>query len=241
MTSPLKRILAPLASTPLHPQWLVRRARAQLVAYLPTIEPDSLVIDIGCFDRWPVRHLPASCRYIGLDYLETAENWYGTKPDVYGDAAALPFADGSADVVMMFSVLEHLAEPERVLADIRRLLRPAGRLVMQVPFLYPLHDRPRDFGRFTEYGLRRTASATGFELIECEPIGGPLETSALLANIAMSRAVLDWAAQRNPLALLGAGLPVAVVGTNLLSRALTSLGRASDMMPFAYHVVLVAG
>jgi SAM-dependent methyltransferase len=45
----------------------------------------------------------------------------------------LPFADGSFDVVVSFQVLEHVADPVRCLAEAVRVLRPGGRLFMDMP------------------------------------------------------------------------------------------------------------
>lgn len=55
------------------------------------------------------------------------------------DAAALPLPDGCADAVTMLDVLEHLPEPELALAELRRVLRPGGTLVVSVPHRGLLH------------------------------------------------------------------------------------------------------
>ena len=49
--------------------------------------------------------------YIGLDYYQTATQWYKTKPHVYADAQNLPFADNSIDTVLFLDVMEHLQLP----------------------------------------------------------------------------------------------------------------------------------
>ena len=57
---------------------------------LRKIEPNSRVLDIGCFNKWAKSHIDPSCTYLGLDYFDTATQWYGSVPDIYGDAMALP-------------------------------------------------------------------------------------------------------------------------------------------------------
>ncbi len=52
---------------------------------------------------------------------------------VCGSALALPFADGVFDVVSAFDVIEHCDPEDQALAEVRRVLRPGGRLVMSVP------------------------------------------------------------------------------------------------------------
>jgi SAM-dependent methyltransferase len=238
MLARIRNALKPLARTPLHPQWLATMARDRVLPDLAAIRPGATVVDVGCFDAWPRRHLPAGCRYVGIDYLETAADWYGSRPDVYGDASRLPLRERSVDVVLMFSVLEHLADPQAALAGIGRALKPDGRLVMEVPFLYPLHDRPRDFSRFTSHGFEQLAARSGLRVLDCTPIGTSPETAALLANIALARTVLDWAARWNPLALLGVLLPIAVVANNLLARLAAFTNPDDDLMPHSYRVVM---
>lgn len=69
------------------------------------------------------------------------------------DVTAMEY-DGEFDAVLCANVLEHVAEPAAAVAGIARALRPGGVTLVTVPFIYPLHDEPIDFWRFTEHGLR---------------------------------------------------------------------------------------
>jgi ubiquinone/menaquinone biosynthesis C-methylase UbiE len=71
-----------------------------------------------------------------------------------GDAHALPFVDGAFDVVLCTEVLEHLTEPQRAIDEMFRVLKPGGELLLTTRFLFPIHDAPCDYFRFTKYGLR---------------------------------------------------------------------------------------
>lgn len=71
-----------------------------------------------------------------------------------GDAHALPFVDGAFDVVLCTEVLEHLQEPQRAIDEMHRVLKPGGQLLLTTRFLFPIHDAPHDYFRFTKYGLR---------------------------------------------------------------------------------------
>src|SRR5207237_1798657 len=62
-------------------------------------------------------------------------------------AERLPFGDAELDAVTMFDVLEHVADPERVLAEVRRVLRPGGLFHL----VLPLEAQP-----WTLYGLMTT-------------------------------------------------------------------------------------
>ncbi len=87
------------------------------------------------------------------------------RPDVVGDGLALPFKAGSFGGVICADVLEHVPEPGRLLTEIRRVVRPGGRLFVSAPFLYPYHLHPGDYYRFTEMGLEYVLQAAGFRVL----------------------------------------------------------------------------
>ena len=231
-------LLDRLRTTPLHPQWFACYREGSYVRAICSGLAGT-VLDIGCADGKPCRHLPTESTYIGLDYLPTASEWYDTQPDLYGDAQQLPLADASVDHVLLLDVLEHLRAPDEGLGEIHRVLVRGGTLTMQVPFIYPIHDAPRDYRRWTRHGLTEAAARHGFSVQSEEAVGHPIETAALLANIASSKTVLNWMRRKNPLALLVLLLPFVVVARNCLAWLGARLSRADDMMPYAYRVVWV--
>lgn len=74
-------------------------------------------------------------------------------PDVVDDITRSSFPDETFDAVIIMEVLEHVPEPHRATLEIHRLLKPGGRLIASTPFLFPIHDRPHDYFRYTKYGL----------------------------------------------------------------------------------------
>lgn len=135
------RIFEYFSRTPLHPQWFAflrdRKGLKQVCADL-----SGLALDIGCADAKPREFLPDCVEYLGLDYFDTAVQWYGTRPDVFGDAQQLPLASEAVDHVLLMDVLEHIPEPDHCPAEIFRILKHGGTLTIQVPFMYPVHDDP---------------------------------------------------------------------------------------------------
>jgi SAM-dependent methyltransferase len=85
---------------------------------------------------------------------------------------ALPLADQSFDTVLLADVLEHIHEPERLLAEIRRLLVPSGKLLCMTPFLYQVHEGPHDYYRYTRFALERLCTRAGLCVVELTPYGG---------------------------------------------------------------------
>ena len=76
------------------------------------------------------------------------------KPDVVADVCDLHmFTDNSFDAVFAMEVMEHVREPAKGIAEIRRVLAPGGAFISSTPFIFPLHDEPYDYYRFTKYGL----------------------------------------------------------------------------------------
>jgi 2-polyprenyl-3-methyl-5-hydroxy-6-metoxy-1,4-benzoquinol methylase len=124
----------------------VYRQRADhLVALLRQVTPGGRVLDLGCGDGL-FTHLLAvgGIDAIGLDPEETAidqatrlvagRTYPATAPTFrVGTGTALPFADGSMQTIAMLDVIEHLPNPVAVLRECRRVLAPAGHLVVSTP------------------------------------------------------------------------------------------------------------
>lgn len=96
--------------------------------------------------------------------------------DLVCDIAQLPIQDNSIDGVFNISVLEHVPAPDRVVAEIFRVLRPSGFVYTDVPFVVGYHASPDDYWRWTHQGVRLLHK--DFETVQLVTNGGP--TSALL-------------------------------------------------------------
>lgn len=74
--------------------------------------------------------------------------------DILADAHSVPFKSGLFDLVIIQAVLEHVLNPEKVVSEISRVLRPEGVVYAETPFMQQVHEGPYDFTRFTESGHR---------------------------------------------------------------------------------------
>lgn len=194
----LKNNLRIIRHLTIHPQWLVYRSYGKELRELAATLQGKRVLDIGCGEQEICEYLSKDTDYFGLDYYETATQWHHTQPHIFGDAQALPFGDATVDTVLLLDVLEHLPNPAACLEEIARVLRSGGRCILQAPFLYPIHDAPLDFQRWTRYGLEAAALRHGFTVLEFNRIGKPIETAALLSNIAICKTLLNWLKFKSP-------------------------------------------
>ncbi len=73
--------------------------------------------------------------------------------NVVGNAAKLPFRDGTVDAILLMAVLEHTRQPQRVVEECYRVLKDKGIIYAEVPFVFRYHSYPTDFWRFSLQGV----------------------------------------------------------------------------------------
>ncbi len=74
------------------------------------------------------------------------------KPDIVADLCEWR-AEEPYDCIVLSEVLEHVHTPQAAIASIFASLRSGGTLILTAPFLFPIHDRPYDYYRYTRFGL----------------------------------------------------------------------------------------
>jgi SAM-dependent methyltransferase len=127
------------------------------------------------------------------DIVDT-DVYIDTNTDIVCDGHDLPFADETFDAVVAIAVLEHVADPQRVVEEMTRVLKSDGLVYSAVPFLQHVHLGAQDFTRYTLLGHRRLFRH--FESLICEPIDGPMTSLAWALDgvlIALcSRRLTSW-------------------------------------------------
>jgi SAM-dependent methyltransferase len=147
-----------------------------------SLAPGSVVLDIGA-GRAPYRELFGHCQYLTADW-EKSVHLSANEVDIVASADALPLEDRTADAALLTQVLEHVADPPGVLAEVARVLRPRGGIFLTVPFVWELHELPFDFWRFTPASLKRLLTAAGFVDVQIEARNDCFATVAqLLRNL----------------------------------------------------------
>ncbi len=115
------------------------------------------------FDSWTILEVP--------DAHVTQPNSSDVRY-VFGDGCAMEFADESFDTVLNIQVLEHVFEPNLMMKEMCRVLRPGGHLVMLVPQTSTLHMVPNHYYNFTRFWIQKSLVRNGMTEILLQPIGG---------------------------------------------------------------------
>lgn len=142
----------------------------------------------------------------------------------------LPFADGCFDTIILSDVLEHIPTPEGLCREIARILAPRGKLILNVPFYYWLHEEPHDYYRYTQHALRRFIHLAGLELVMLEATGGSPE---LLADV-LAKHLAHVPLVGKLLAAFVQWATLHFIGTRLGRKVSRSTSR---MFPFGYFLV----
>lgn len=129
------------------------------------------LLDVGCGIK-PHQSIfaPYVESHIGLDRDDTLHGL--VEVDLVGSAYEIPVPASSFETVLCTCVLEHLEEPVRALIESHRVLVPGGTAIYTLPLHWHLHEEPRDFFRFTKYGLAHIFHQAGFVVEEIRGIGG---------------------------------------------------------------------
>lgn len=109
--------------------------------FLATLPSSALVVELGSGSR----RLTPTILNIDLFPLPNV--------DIAADVHDVPLATDSVDHVILDSVLEHVADPSRLIGEIQRILKPGGSVLCIAPFLFPYHGYPAHYCNFSRDGL----------------------------------------------------------------------------------------
>ena len=129
------------------------------------------MLDIGCGDK-SKRFLVGEYieEHIGLDHEGCLHD--KSNIDLIGSAYEIPEKSEFYDCILCTAVLEHLENPQKALYEAYRVLKPGAYAIYTVPLFWHLHEEPRDFYRYTKYGLEYLFKTADFEIVEIRPLSG---------------------------------------------------------------------
>ena len=143
--------------------------RSNIKNFVSKHASDGKTLDIGCASSVYSKYFP---NRVGLDIKA------GAGVDVVADAHKLPFDDESFNIVLCTEVLEHLHSPEIAINEMERVLIKGGKLILTTRFIFPIHEAPNDYFRYTKYGLRHLFS--GWDILGIKEEISTLRTIAVL-------------------------------------------------------------
>lgn len=102
--------------------------------------------------------------YIGLDIEVSGHSHINENIDVFYDGKTIPFNDNYFDNVFCSEVMEHVFKPDESLQEICRVLKSLGKLLLTCPFVWPEHEIPFDYARYSSFGIIHLLKKNGFEI-----------------------------------------------------------------------------
>ena len=151
--------------------WFVQtRAMVRDALLREGISSGSRLLDIGCGTGGTMRVIRDICKPSGIDMSFQALEYTTEKglPAAVADATALPFPGNTFDFALALDVIEHIDDDIGVLREIKRVLKPEGRLILTVPahqYLFSTHDKSlHHVRRYSKKLLRTRIEQAGFRI-----------------------------------------------------------------------------
>lgn len=164
--------------------------------------------DIGCGEKpYELLLAPFVEEHVGIDHEQSQHD--RSRVDLTGTAYDIPAPDSSFDSALCTAVLEHLEEPEQAIRECFRILKAGGYAIYTAPFIWHLHEEPRDFYRYSKHALRYLFEKAGFEIVELKALAGFWATWGVLLVYrmqALNRGPLRWLRIVDGLGLLVQGI-----------------------------------
>lgn len=198
--------------------WLVHRIADAALEKMLAAHAKGVLLDVGCGTKPYVRFTKGrTTRHVGLDHPGSLHG--DSAVDVAGWAPALPFKAEAFDSLLCTAVLEHLEEPQQALNEAYRVLKPGGIAMYLAPFIWHVHEEPRDFFRYSRYGLEYLFHKAGFEVVELKALSGFWVTfgQLLVYNLyRFQRGPMKWIPI---IPLLGWGIQWCALGLDKIDRS----------------------
>ena len=123
------------------------------------------VLDFGCGSKPYEVLFKFAKSYVGVDVSSSGHDHSRSLIDVIYDGWNLPFQSNSFDTIVSFEVFEHVFNPEQILSEIYRVLKPDRHILITTPFCWGEHEQPYDFARYTSFGMESILERNGFKVL----------------------------------------------------------------------------
>jgi SAM-dependent methyltransferase len=138
----------------------------------------------------------------------------------------IPLDSEQFDTILVTDVLEHIQNPDLLMSEISRLLKPSGKLILTVPFFYWIHETPHDYFRYTEYALKMLCEKNSLKAVELETYGGVPEIMFDISS--------KVTAHHLPFFSIVQFIGNLLINTQLVKKVSS---KTANMFPFGYYLV----
>jgi SAM-dependent methyltransferase len=148
------------------------------------------LLDVGCGTK-PYHSLFNVERYRGLDIDSPITRKQGIADDLY-DGTKFPYQNDTFESVLCNQVLEHVFNPDEFLTEINRVLKPGGKLLLTVPFVWDEHEQPYDYARYSSFGLNALLVKNKFKIISHKKLAADATILFQLTNAYLYKLIQQW-------------------------------------------------
>jgi SAM-dependent methyltransferase len=190
-----------------------------------------VMLDFGCGSK-PYRDLFQVKQYVGLDIINEAHDHTGEDIDVLYDGKKIPFPDAHFDSIFSSEVFEHVFNLDEVLAELSRVLKKDGLLLITLPFVWIEHEKPNDFARYTTFAVKEILKKHGFEITVHERSSSYIEVIAQLRSAYLYKSLIP----RNKV-LKAILVPLLIFPSNLIGKICSAISPRNDDL-YLNHIVV---
>ncbi|HLG98190.1 MAG TPA: methyltransferase domain-containing protein [Bryobacteraceae bacterium] len=134
------------------------------------------VLNAGCGDR----DISPFLKNHGATRVDNCDRRSSIPDSILCDLVDVPVESNTYDSILCNAVLEHVQFPDRVMCELRRLLKPDGILVVCIPFLQAYHPAP-DYRRYSREGMLELARVHDLEVLDILPVHSLAQTITWIA------------------------------------------------------------
>jgi SAM-dependent methyltransferase len=149
------------------------------------------LLDVGCGSKPYKNYFTNIESYTGLE-IDSERSRKRNIADFYYDGNCFPFKDKTFDVLLCNQVIEHVFNPDFFLQEINRVLKPNGKLLLTVPFVWDEHEQPFDYARYSSFGLKFLLERSDFYILVHRKLGADATVLFQLINAYLFKITSRW-------------------------------------------------